>query len=171
MADGSRNPGESRTSGTGVVTDKKSSLRVSETTRWLLRLITAAGLAVDAYVHWHLAPTFDTLTGSGSPHISQGQLFRLEAVLALIAMLLVLVTRHRVGAAFALLTAAGGLSAVLLYAFVQVGALGPLPDMSDPTWSAEKTISAVAEAIAAVGALLLLLLPQDERTQISSAAE
>jgi hypothetical protein len=129
----------------------------------LVAAITAAGLAVDAYVHWHLAPSFDTLTGTASPHISQGQLFRLEACLALIAMLLVLVSRRRLAAAVAFLTAAGGLGAVLLFTYVDVGGLGPLPDMFDPLWYAEKTSSAVAEAVAAAGALCLLLLPRPVR--------
>src|SRR5664280_3197323 len=44
----------------------------SEATHRMLTLVTAAGLGVDAYVHWHLAPGFDTLTGAASPHISQG---------------------------------------------------------------------------------------------------
>jgi hypothetical protein len=123
-------------------------------------LITAAGLGVDAYVHWHLAPNFDTLVGTGSPRISQGELFRLEAALALVAMLLVLATRNRIATAFALLVAAGGLAALLLYGYVDVGGFGPLPDMYDPIWYAEKTISAAAEAVATVGALCLLLLPR-----------
>jgi hypothetical protein len=131
----------------------------SEATRRILILITAAGLGVDAYVHWHLAPGFDTLTGAASPHISQGQLFRLEAVLAVIAMLLVLLVRNRLGALVAFLVAAGGLGAVLLYGYIDVGGFGPLPDMYDPIWYGEKTISAVAEAVAAVGALCLLLMP------------
>jgi len=131
----------------------------SKPTRRILTLITAAGLGVDAYVHWQLAPGFDTLTGAASPHFSQGQLFRLEAVLALIAVLLVLLlTRNRLGALVAFLIAAGGLGALLLYAFFDVGGFGPLPDMYDPIWYTEKTISAVAEAVAAVGALCLLLM-------------
>jgi hypothetical protein len=123
-------------------------------------LVTAAGLGVDAYVHWHLAPNFDSLTGAASPHISQGQLFRLEAFLALVAMVAVLTSRRRLSTAFAFLIAAGGLGALLLYGYVDVGGLGPLPDMYDPVWYPEKTISAVAEAVAAVGALCLLLLPR-----------
>jgi hypothetical protein len=121
-------------------------------------LVTAAGLGVDAYVHWHLAPNFDSLTGAASPHISQGQLFRLEAVLAVIAMVAVLTSRRRLVLWFAFLVAAGGLAALLLYGYVDVGELGPLPDMYDPTWYPEKTISAIAEGLAAVAALCLLLL-------------
>jgi hypothetical protein len=131
----------------------------SGATRRLLTLVTVGGLGVDGYVHWQLAPLFDTLTGSASPHISQGELFRLESVMALIAMVLVLLTRHRVGAVVALLIAAGGLGAVLMYGYIDVGGFGPLPDMYDPTWYPEKTISAFAEAVAALGALCLTFLP------------
>lgn len=153
---------------------QKSSLTRSGTTRWLLTAITAVGLAVDAYVHWHLAPGFDTLVGTGSIQISQGQLFRIEAFLALIALIVVLATRHRLGAAFAFIVAAGGLAAVLLYGYIDVGALGPLPDMYDPVWTTEKTISAVAEALAAAGALCLFLLPapaREEKTRIHPPVE
>jgi len=139
---------------------KDSSFTPSTSTRRLLTLTTAAGLGVDAYVHWHLAGNFDTLIGTASPHFSQGELFRLEATLALIAMLLVLATRRRFAAALAFLIAAGGLGALLLYGYVDVGGFGPVPDMYDPVWYTQKTISAVAEAIAAVGALVLFMFPQ-----------
>ena len=152
-------PGAVPTGGSGRAPERASLLRLgSKATRLVLTLATAAGLGVDAYVHWQLAPAFDTLTGAASPHFSQGGLFRLEAVLAVIAMLLVLVSRHRFGALVAFLIAAGGLGAVLLYAFVDVGGLGPVPDMYDPVWYGEKTISAVGEAVAAIGALCLLLM-------------
>jgi hypothetical protein len=128
-------------------------------THRLLALVVASGLGVDAYVHWQLAPGFDGIQGTASPHISQGGLFRLETALAVIAMLLVLLTRHRLGALLAFLIAAGGLGAVLLYAYVDVGGFGPLPDMYDPIWYPEKTLSAIAEAVAAVGAFALLTLP------------
>jgi len=119
----------------------------------------AAGLGVDAYVHWHLAPGFDGVKGTASPQVSQGELFRVETALALIAMVLVLVTRRRLAALVAFLVAAGGLGAVLLFAYVDVGGWGPLPNMYDPFWYPEKTISAVAEAVAALGALWLLVMP------------
>src|SRR5450631_422744 len=130
----------------------------SRTTRRLLTLVTVAGLGVDGYIHWHLAPRFDTLTGTTSPHISQGELFRLEVALSLIAILLVLLAPHRFAAVVAFLIAAGGLGAVLIYGYIDVGSFGPLPDMYDPTWYPEKTISAVAETAAAAGALCPFLL-------------
>ena len=136
----------------------------------LLALAVAAGLGVDAYVHWQLAPGFDGIQGSASPQISQGGLFRLEAALAVVAMLLVLLTRNRLGAAVAFLVAAGGLGAVLLYAYVDVGALGPFPNMYDPIWYPDKTISAIAEGVAAIGALALLTLPYLTSRADSSAS-
>ena len=131
----------------------------SRTIHRLLVLLLVVGLGADAYVHWNLAPGFDTLSSTASPHISQGELFRLEAGLAVMAGLLVILTRHRLAAMLAFLIAAGGLGAVLLYGYVDVGAFGPLPDMYDPIWYPEKTISVIAEAVSAVAAICLLLLP------------
>jgi hypothetical protein len=50
--------------------------------RTVFTVLTATGLAVDAYVHFDLAPTYDAIkTGT----LSQGDLVRAEAVLALVA--------------------------------------------------------------------------------------
>lgn len=125
----------------------------------MLLAVVAAGLVVDVDVHWHLAGRFDSLRGSGSPSVSQGQLFRVEAALALAALLLVLLVRRRAAVLFALAVAAGGAVAVVVYRYVDVGGVGPVPDMYDPSWYAGKTISAVAEALAAAAALALLFLP------------
>jgi hypothetical protein len=123
--------------------------------RWLARLIAAAGLGVDVYVHWHLASGYDAVRGHGSPHISQGGLFRVEAALALVALILVLMPR-RWTAGLAFLVAAGGVAAVLLYRYVDVGVIGPIPNMYEPLWYTEKTVSAVAEGIAALACLFAL---------------
>ena len=101
-------------------------------------------------------PTYDFTHAT----IDQGTLFRVEAGVASLAALLVLVAgRRRLVWAFAFLVAAGGLFAVvLLYRYVDVGALGPFPNMYEPIWYAEKTRSAIAEAIGAGTALAGLLL-------------
>jgi hypothetical protein len=58
----------------------------------------------------------------------------------------------------ALAVAASALGAVLLYRYVDVGALGPLPDMYENTWQVPgKLLSAYAEA-AAIGLAGLGLL-------------
>jgi hypothetical protein len=121
----------------------------------LLRLVTAAGLAVDAYVHADLASRYDGITAT----ISQGTLFRIEAGAASLVALLVLVHGRRAAFALAALVAVSAFGAIVLYKYVNVGSLGPLPNMYEPVWYTEKTVSAVAEAVAflaAVGALLRL---------------
>ena len=132
--------------------------------RWALALITAAGLAIQAYVHFDLASTYDFVKSST---LSQGDLFRVEGTLAVIAAAAVLLRPRRYAAAFAFLVAAAGTAAVLVYAHVDVGAIGPIPNMYDPIWYPEKTLSVWAEAIAAVAALALFVVLHIEarRTQ------
>ena len=123
--------------------------------RTVLTVIVAAGLAIDAYVHLDLASTYDVVKTST---LSQGDLFRVEAALAIVAGVALLVRPRRYTAWFAFLVSAGGVAAVLVYRWVDVGKLGPLPNMYEPYWYGEKTLSLVAEAIAAVAAAVLLVL-------------
>ena len=127
----------------------------------LLRLVVVAGLAVDVYVHVHLAAGYDANTAA----ISEGALFRVEAGVAAFAALLVLLTRTQIGVVVAFLVAAGGVGAVLLYQYVDVGAVGPLPNMYEPLSYPEKTYSLIAEAVAALAALVLLSPHRARRTQ------
>lgn len=116
-----------------------------------LRLITVAGLAVDAIVHLQLAPGYQLAARGG---IGEGNLFRIEAAMAIVVALGVLIRPGRTTYAAAFLVAAGGLGAVLLYRYVDVPAFGPLPSMYEPVWFAKKSLSAVAEGLAAVAALV-----------------
>lgn len=118
----------------------------STTVGWLLRLATAAALAVDAFVHASLASTYDPIRAT----VSQGQLFRVEAAAALAAAVLILAWANRLTWLFAVLVLAGGLAAVLFYQFVDPGRLGPLPDMYDPQWTPAKAASVVAEGLGAL---------------------
>jgi hypothetical protein len=120
-----------------------------------LRTIVALGLLVDAYIHVDLASQYDPVT-SGS--ISQGGLFRVEAVAAVLAAVLVVALRRRASDLLAVSVAIGGVFAVLLYRYVEVGPIGPLPSIYEPVWYAEKTLSLVAEALAAAAALTVLAL-------------
>lgn len=124
--------------------------------RGTLLLLVAAGLAVDAWVHLDVAPAYDGVRTSA---VSQGDLFRAESVAAILSAVLLLAWPRRWTAAVALLVAAGGVAAVLLYQYVDVGALGPLPDMYEPVWFTRKLQSLWAEAAAAVAAAVLLALP------------
>ena len=121
---------------------------------WALRLLTAAALAIDAYVHADLAPTYDAV----GTHISQGALFRIEAGLSALAALLILVRAIRTVWALCALVLASGLAALLLYRDVDVGTLGPLPNMYEPAWFPEKTAAAIAEAAGLLTALAGLLI-------------
>jgi hypothetical protein len=111
-----------------------------------MRVLVAAGLAVDAYVHADLASLYDGVHGS----ISQGDLFRTEAAVASVAALIVLAVGRRAGFGLAFAVAASALGAIVLYRYVDVGPLGPLPNMYEPAWFTEKSIAAAAEAVATV---------------------
>ena len=128
-----------------------SSTRTRPGVSVLLRLVTVAGLAVDAVIHLQLAPVYQLAAPGG---IGQGNLFRIEAVLALLAAVIVLLRPTRIGYAAAFAIATGGLVAVLLYRYVDVPALGPIPSMYEPLWFAKKTATALAEAAAVAGAAL-----------------
>jgi hypothetical protein len=132
----------------------------SAITSWVLRVGTAAALGVDAVVHWRNAPAYDTVTGT----VSQGALFRTEAVAAVVAALLVLIRPRPSSWLAALLVAASALGTVLLYRYVDVGSFGPLPDMYENTWQVPgKLLSAYAEAAAVVFAGLGLFTHRQRR--------
>ena len=113
-------------------------------------------------MHLQLAPDYQLAAPAG---IGQGNLFRIEAVAAVLVALWVLVRPSRLSFAAAFLVAASALAAVLLYRYVDVPAFGPIPSMYEPVWFPEKTLSAVAEAVAAGAALLGLA-----RTRVPAVA-
>jgi hypothetical protein len=119
-----------------------ASLRTGHPHRWwrlrpppsprVLGWVTSGLILLDAYVHAHDASIYDA---NRSAVLSQGTLFRLEAVTAaLVAVALIGWPRRAVWAA-ALLTAASAAAAALLYRYVDIGPLGPLPNMYEPTWA------------------------------------
>ncbi|HVT64332.1 MAG TPA: hypothetical protein VHD81_04200 [Mycobacteriales bacterium] len=110
-------------------------------------VLTVTGLVIDAVVHLRLASRYDPIGGT----LNQGVLFRVEAVVAiLIAAAVLLAPWRRAVYAGAFVVAASAFGAVMLYRYVNVGSLGPLPNMYEPIWFGQKTLSAYAEA----GALL-----------------
>ena len=120
---------------------------------WGARLLAAAGLALDASVHADLAPQYDLVTAAWS----EGSLFRVEAALASLAALLVLVWPRLVSYAFGFVVAVGGLGLILVYRYEDLGELGPLPDMYEPVWFTEKWIAVIGQSAAIVGTSVLLL--------------
>lgn len=139
-----------------------TSVRSRSALRWVLILIAAVGLLIDAFVHFHLAAAYSSVRTST---LSEGDLFRVEATVATIAAAALLIRPRRYTAALAFVVAAGGTAAVVFTRYVNVGAFGPFPNMYEPSWGGEKTLSAIAEAIAAVAALLLFALLHAEARQ------
>ena len=123
--------------------------------RTLLVAVVIVGLAVDAWVHLSLASNYD---GMRSTLLSEGDLFRTEGAAAILSAALLLARPRRYVAALALVVAAGGLAAVLVYTYVDVGAFGPFPDMYEPAWYAKKSQSAWGEGAAAFSAMTLVVL-------------
>lgn len=116
----------------------------------------AVGLLYDAKVHLQLASSYDVIGST----VTQGGLFRLEAAVAIAVAAALLVLDSRLTWAAAGLTGLAGVGAVLLYRYVDVGQIGPIPNMYEPIWFAEKTWSAIAE-----GAVALLWLVREGARQ------
>ena len=129
-----------------------------------LVLVAVAGLVVDAIVHLDLASDFAQVKTST---ISQADIFRIESVVALIVAAALLVRPRRSTAAAVFLVAASAAVAVVLYRYVDVGKIGPIPNMYDPYWApAGKWLSAVAEIVAALASGALLALPSRSRESV-----
>jgi len=120
-----------------------------------LRLLGAGALAISSYVHLHLADHYTSLGDT----ITMGDLFYAEGAIAAAVGLWVLVTGGRWAWVATLLVAAASFGAVMLYRYVNVGSIGPIPNMYDPSWlpSPDKGMSAVAEGAGVVIAALALL--------------
>ncbi|SEK45312.1 hypothetical protein [Streptacidiphilus jiangxiensis] len=132
--------------------------------RMALRVAAAAGLAVDAYVHLKLAHQYSAVA---STTISEGTLFRIEGAAAIVAALLVLVWRHRLGDGFAWLTAAAGLAAIVFYRYIDPGALGPVPDMYEPIWFNDKVLALAGQALALAALTPLIIGGRLRRRHVS----
>ena len=115
--------------------------------------VVVVGLAIQAFVHFHLAGSFPR---NKTSTLSEEDLFNAEAVAAVVAAVALIVRPRRYTAGFAFLVAAAGTAAVILYRYVNVGKIGPIPNMYDPYWAPfEKNLSVIAEIIAAVAAAVL----------------
>ena len=119
-----------------------------------VRAAIGAGLGVDAVIHLQLAAQYQLAAPGG---IGQGTLFRIQAAAAALAALWVLVRGSRLASLSAAAIAASALVAVLLYRYVDVPALGPLPAMYEPVWFPQKTATAVAEGVAVLAAVVDVL--------------
>lgn len=114
-------------------------------TVWVLRGCVAAALVISAVVHVQLAPGYQQAAPGG---LGQGTLFLVQAGAAVVAAAFVLLKGSPAAFAAAAVVGFSSLAAVILYRYVQVPALGPLPAMYEPVWYAAKVLTAVAEAAA-----------------------
>ena len=118
----------------------------------VLAVVTAALLAVDAYVHLDDADLYRSVATSS---LSQATLFRVEAIVAIVVAVVLVIWPHPVVWVVAALVAGSAAGAVFLYTYVDVGTLGPLPNMYEPTWALPgKRLSAGAEVAATVLAVV-----------------
>jgi hypothetical protein len=150
--------------------DRATAGRRDGTVGYALRAGTAAALIVDAVVHLHDAHFYDANAGA---LLSQGQLFRIQAVVAIIAALAVLTIPRWPVWAFALLVTASAATAVVTYTYVDIGPVAGLPGMHEPSWGPPgKLLSAYVEGAGAVLAFTGLVRavirgrgarPRDER--------
>lgn len=133
----------------------------------VLRLVTATALTIDAVLHLQLARVYNLAAPGG---IGEGTLFRLESVVALIAAALVLGFGGRVAYGLAFVVAASATGAALLYRYVDVPALGPIPAMYEPVWFGKKIVATAAETIGTVTATLGLLTRTSPEPAVLSVA-
>lgn len=111
----------------------------------VVRGVVVLGLGVDALVHLRMAPVMDVAAPGG---IGGGNLFRIQGTVAAVVALLVLLLPRAWSYGLAALVGISALVPVLLYHFVDVPPIGPIPRMYDPFWSPEKVVSIVGEALA-----------------------
>jgi glucan phosphoethanolaminetransferase (alkaline phosphatase superfamily) len=91
--------------------------------------------------------------------MSEGTLFRIQGVVAIVVAVAVLVWPRILTWVLSLLVAGSAVVAVVLYTYVNVGPLGPLPNLYENTWNVPgKVGSAVAETAAALVAIAGLVL-------------
>jgi hypothetical protein len=116
---------------------------------WAVRAATAAGLAIDGYVHLNLAGLYAEAGGT----INEGVLFRIEAAVALLAACAVIAVGRRACYLAGLAVAGSALAVMLVSRYLDLRQIGPFPDLYDPVWFPEKLLAAFAEGAAFVTAL------------------
>ena len=129
------------TTATAAGTTAAAPARVRER---IARAVVVVGLAVDAYVHLSMAPVMDLAAPDG---IGGGNLFRLQGGAAAAVAVLLLVLPRRWTYLLSVLVGLSALVPVLLYHFVDVPPIGPVPRLYDPLWSAEKVATIVGATL------------------------
>lgn len=137
---------------THVGTVRPSRVRVADLLVRVLSVLTAAGLVVDGVVHLRVAGQYAVPDGG---LLAETNLFRAQAVVALLAAAWVLLNPQRWSFAVAGLVAAVAAVAVITTTYFDPGTVGPLPDLYQPTWAVPgKQLSATAEVCSTVLAIV-----------------
>lgn len=121
----------------------------------VIRVLLAAALAVDAIVHIHLAPLYQSSNPGG---IGQGNLFYIESAVSILVGLYVLLRGSKLSYLLALIVTASAALAATLSVYVGLPAIGPIPALYEPVWYFEKALSVVAEWIGVVLAIIGLAI-------------
>lgn len=121
----------------------------------VLRVLTSAMLVIDAVIHLQQAANYQLAAPGG---IGAGNIFRIEAMFAILAAAFVLLRASRLSFFVALVVAGSAFAAVLVYRYVDIAGFGPIPSMYEPVWFPAKTFSAVAEGIGALSAAVAIAL-------------
>jgi hypothetical protein len=108
----------------GATAARESWWSSTATVTRVLAVVTAVLLAVDAYVHLADASQYDSFKSSV---MSEGTLFRIQGVVAIVVAVAVLIWPRILTWVLALLVAGSAAVAVVLYTYVNIGPLGPLP--------------------------------------------
>lgn len=124
--------------------------------RWTATGLLAVALLVNAVIHFRLAAPFDAVAGT---IVTQGDLFRIQAVANIVAIAVVVIARRRWADALALVIAAGGAALIVVTALVPLDltAIG-LPLLFEPAYYPDKTYALVAQLVAVAAATALILL-------------
>ena len=133
------------------------------------RIWTALGLLVNAYVHFLLATPFDAVVGT---LVSQGNLFRIQGVVNILAAILILVIHRWWAGLVAAAVAAGGLALLVASVYVPLdfSAIG-LPVIYEPVWYRDKVIAVIAQSLALVGGLLVAVMSTSRGTTAASSRQ
>lgn len=131
----------------------------------VLSVVVAVLLAVDAYVHLSDASKYDNFKSSV---MSEGTLFRIQGVVAIVVAVALLIWPRILTWLLSLLVAGSAAVAVTLYTYVNVGPLGPLPNLYENTWNEPgKVASAIAEAAAALISIAGLVMAVRRRRRLA----
>ena len=120
--------------------------------RWTLLLAAVGGLLVDAWVHIDLDHLYDFPQPGW---VNESVLFQIEGLLAMGAAVWLVIRQDVWSAGFAALLSGGGAFLLILYRYVDVGRIGPIPNMHEPIWFTEKSVCVIGELVAFVASALL----------------